>query len=55
LGLYIVQQIVAAHDGRISIEDNQPKGTVFKIELPSERLDKQAAQRSVELSKTQSQ
>ncbi|WP_421948106.1 sensor histidine kinase [Phaeodactylibacter xiamenensis] len=55
LGLYIVQQIVAAHDGRISVEDNQPKGTVFKIELPAERLDKQAAQRSVEMSKTQSQ
>ncbi|MBI5914398.1 MAG: GHKL domain-containing protein [Bacteroidetes bacterium] len=31
LGLYIVQQIVKAHNGRIQVLDNQPKGTVFKI------------------------
>lgn len=55
LGLYIVQQIVAAHDGKISIEDNLPKGSVFKIVLPAERLDKNAAHRSAEMSRTQSQ
>lgn len=31
LGLFIVQQVVKAHGGRIQVLDNQPKGTVFKI------------------------
>lgn len=31
LGLFIVQQVVKAHKGRIQVLDNQPKGTVFKI------------------------
>jgi len=31
LGLYIVSQIVKAHQGKITVEDNLPKGTVFKI------------------------
>lgn len=35
LGLYIVEQIVKAHRGKISIRDNQPKGTVFSIDLPT--------------------
>jgi signal transduction histidine kinase len=34
LGLYIVQQIVKAHQGEIQVLDNQPKGTVFRVELP---------------------
>jgi len=34
LGLYIVSEVVKAHDGKITIEDNQPKGTIFKIKLP---------------------
>jgi signal transduction histidine kinase len=34
LGLYIVDQIVRAHDGNISVLDNEPQGTVFRIELP---------------------
>ncbi len=33
LGLYIVQQVVRAHGGSIRVTDNQPKGTVFHIEL----------------------
>ncbi|HOY08055.1 MAG TPA: ATP-binding protein [Saprospiraceae bacterium] len=33
LGLYIVQQIVKAHGGTISVVDNKPKGTVFLIEF----------------------
>ncbi len=52
LGLYIVQQIVQAHDGQIIVEDNEPKGTVFRIVLPAERLDKNAVRRSVEMSKS---
>lgn len=34
LGLYIVKQVVEAHQGRITVTDNQPKGTVFFIEIP---------------------
>lgn len=31
LGLFIVEQVVKAHNGRIQVLDNQPKGTVFRI------------------------
>ncbi len=34
LGLYIVDQIVRAHNGRIKVEDNHPRGTVFSLFLP---------------------
>lgn len=34
LGLYIVSQIVKAHQGKITVADNQPQGTVFKIVFP---------------------
>ncbi len=34
LGLYIVDQIVKAHRGVIQVLDNQPQGTIFRIELP---------------------
>lgn len=34
LGLYIVQQLVNFHKGRIWIEDNEPKGAKFLIEFP---------------------
>ena len=33
LGLYIVQQVVKAHGGSIQVTDNQPKGTVFTLEM----------------------
>lgn len=33
LGLYIVKQVVLAHGGAIYLTDNQPKGTIFTIEL----------------------
>lgn len=36
LGLYIVEQIVKAHHGDIYILNNEPKGTIFRIELPLE-------------------
>lgn len=35
LGLYIVSQIVKAHQGKITVVDNQPKGTIFKIVFPN--------------------
>ena len=34
LGLYIVKEIVEAHQGKITIKDNQPRGSIFKIKLP---------------------
>ncbi len=34
LGLYIVKNIVLAHKGTITITDNQPKGSIFKVLLP---------------------
>lgn len=34
LGLYIVKQMIQAHNGKIEVLDNQPKGTIFKITLP---------------------
>ncbi len=35
LGLYIVRQIVLAHNGKVSVADNKPQGTIFTISLPS--------------------
>ncbi len=34
LGLSIAQQIVHTHHGKIFVEDNQPKGSKFIVELP---------------------
>ena len=34
LGLYIVDQIVRAHNGSITVSSNQPKGTIFNVILP---------------------
>ena len=34
LGLAIVHRIVSDHRGRIRVEDNRPRGTIFTIELP---------------------
>ena len=33
LGLYIVRELVKAHNGKITLKNNQPKGSIFKIEL----------------------
>jgi len=35
LGLAIVQRIVSDHYGKIQVEENQPKGTRFVIDLPT--------------------
>lgn len=34
VGLYIVQKIVTLHSGTVKVKDNQPKGSIFEIELP---------------------
>ncbi|VAX32721.1 hypothetical protein MNBD_NITROSPIRAE03-701, partial [hydrothermal vent metagenome] len=34
LGLAIVHRIITEHGGIIRVADNEPKGTVFAIELP---------------------
>lgn len=34
LGLYIVNQIIKAHSGTITVKDNEPSGTLFHIKLP---------------------
>ncbi len=36
LGLAIVSRIISEHQGTIRVEDNQPRGTRFIIELPTE-------------------
>lgn len=33
LGLYIVKKVIAAHQGTVFVKDNQPKGTVFVVQL----------------------
>ncbi len=33
LGLYIVQEVIKAHLGKITVSDNSPKGSVFKVVL----------------------
>ena len=37
LGLYIVNQIVKAHQGKIQVIDNQPIGTRFMVYFPKEK------------------
>ena len=37
LGLFILKETIEKHDGTIRIKNNQPKGTVFIVELPLKR------------------
>jgi len=34
LGLYIVDKIVAAHEGRIEVQSSTDEGTTFTVHLP---------------------
>jgi signal transduction histidine kinase len=34
IGLYLVQTLVDQYEGEVWVEDNEPKGTVFIVELP---------------------
>jgi signal transduction histidine kinase len=35
LGLFIVQKIAQAHQGRVWVQDAQPQGSIFVVELPN--------------------
>jgi len=43
LGLYIVKQIVQAHDGSIGVESSEQAGTTFTLHLPREPIAPAAA------------
>ena len=34
LGLYIVQEVVTAHEGRVTVESVEGQGTTFSLTLP---------------------
>jgi signal transduction histidine kinase len=36
LGLFIARHLVNMHKGKLSVCDNQPKGTIFEIKLESD-------------------
>ncbi|WP_017256961.1 hybrid sensor histidine kinase/response regulator transcription factor [Pedobacter arcticus] len=38
IGLAFVKDLVVLHGGSISVEDNQPKGTIFRVKLPLSQL-----------------
>ncbi|MEY4576985.1 MAG: hypothetical protein RL701_1688 [Pseudomonadota bacterium] len=38
LGLYIVEQIVLAHDGSVAVESTAEQGTTFRVQLPRRSL-----------------
>jgi two-component system, NtrC family, nitrogen regulation sensor histidine kinase NtrY len=46
LGLAIVSHIVAEHDGHIRVEDNQPAGARFIVEIPAIASDMEPAEAS---------
>lgn len=39
LGLSLCKSIISAHNGTISVSDNQPKGTVFTFTLPIKEVN----------------
>ncbi len=43
LGLFIVREIVRAHNGQIFVKDNKPEGTKFIIWLPKKRTFEQGS------------
>jgi PAS domain S-box-containing protein len=43
LGLYIVQQVVLAHGGRVSVRSGEGEGTTFTVRLPRRVVTTQAA------------
>jgi signal transduction histidine kinase len=35
MGLYLVNTLVSAHSGGVWIDDNEPEGAIFTVELPT--------------------
>lgn len=48
LGLYIVEQIVRAHDGRIDVRSTAEEGTIFTVRVPREKPQVDSAPQAVE-------
>lgn len=44
LGLHLVKHLVKLHEGKIKVTDNQPKGTIFTVELPALNIPTPSAQ-----------
>ena len=40
LGLAIGKNIVTIHNGKITVDHNKPKGTVFEVKLPLKKYNK---------------
>jgi signal transduction histidine kinase len=36
MGLYLVDTLVSAHNGEVWIDDNEPEGAIFSVELPTQ-------------------
>lgn len=49
LGLFIVNEIVKAHRGKIIILDNKPKGSRFRITLPAESRFQEELQEMIDI------
>lgn len=39
LGLYLTRRIIRQHQGRISVRDNEPKGSIFEVMLPVSNVE----------------
>jgi signal transduction histidine kinase len=39
LGLYVVQEVIAAHEGQIVVDSEVGKGTTFTITLPRVQVE----------------
>lgn len=39
IGLHLTAELVRVHHGRISYQDNQPHGSIFRIELPTDEKE----------------
>ena len=50
LGLFIVKKVIESHNGKVWVENNQPKGSVFKVTLPieDERVNHSAIKETIQ-------
>ena len=38
LGLYIIKEVIELHNGKVVVQNNIPKGTIFRIAIPENKL-----------------